>query len=134
METINWNAFGEGDYDTIDYITVDGFSLDVNMIRSLSFSEGHIGLTVKVKHGVNTFLSLLRKICSNGQILTARASNYHGGYLLASAVVSLKSDAADVFIVPDTLIVNFEAKDFRLDTYSNFDEHNYLIEIKQKDL
>jgi hypothetical protein len=131
METINWNSFGEGDYETVDYVTIDGFSLNLDMVKGLSFSEDRIDLTINVKHGFTSFTSHVNKLIGENAILTARISNYHGGYLLASGILHDGGDT--IFSMPATAMITFKAKNVRLDTYSNFDEHVYLKEVKKKD-
>lgn len=131
METVSWNALGEGDYEQIDYITIDGFALNLDMVRNVGFCKDRVDIYFKVKHGFNTFLSLLAKLCGEQEIMTVRVSNYHGGYMLASAVVTFEDDTQ--FSLPDNMIVTLKAKNVRLDTYSNYDETVYMTEVKQKD-
>lgn len=131
METINWNSFGEGSYEEIDYITINGFSFNLELIKGISFTKDRIDISFKVKHGFNSFIGLLQKIADKEEIITARASNFHGGYLLASGVVKFAGDT--LFTLPDTMIVSFPAKDVAMDTFSEFDETVYLTEVKKKD-
>ena len=131
MEVISYSSLGEGDYEMVDYITINGFAVNTDLVRGVSFSKDQICLTMKVRHGVNTFLSLIQKLASEGEIFTVRVSNFHGGYLLASGVITFKDDP--VYIVPDTIQIIFEARDVRMDTYSEFDETCYMTEVKQKD-
>lgn len=131
METISWNSFGEGSYETIDYITINGFSFNLDLVRGISFSKDRIDITFAVKHGFSSFLGLLNAIAEKQEIVTARVSNYHGGYLLASGVVKYEGDT--LFTLPDNMIVSFKATDVSMDTFSSYDEVDYLTEVKQKD-
>jgi hypothetical protein len=131
METISWNSFGEGDYDDIDYITIDGHSFSLDMIQGASFSGESINISFKVRHGFKSFIDSLKLIASENTILTARVSNYHGGYLLVSGVVTFEGES--LFTLPNIMTVVFKAENVKLDTYSEFDETQYLTEVQKKD-
>ncbi len=131
METISWNAMGEGAYETIDYVTINGFALNLDLIKGVSFSKDRIDVAFNVKHGFNSFLGLLSTIAEHNEIITARVSNYHGGYLLVSGVVKYEGDS--LFTLPDTMVVSFKATDVSMDTYSSYEENVYMTEVKKKD-
>lgn len=131
METINWNSFGEGAYENVDYITINGFSFNLELVRGVSFSKDRIDITFSVRHGFNSFLGLLNSIAEKQEIITARVGNYHGGYLLVSGVVKYEGDT--LFTLPDNMTVSFKAENVAMDTYSTYDENIYLTEVKKKD-
>ncbi len=131
METISWNAMGEGAYENIDYVTINGYAFNLDLIKAVSFSKERIDISFSVKHGFNSFLGLLHNIADKSEIITARCSNYHGGYLLASGVVLFEGDT--FFTLPDTMVVSFKALNVALDTFSTYEENIYMTEVKKKD-